>query len=92
MIRFSLFTIILLFFTSISLAQSTTITGLVKDENSETLPGVNVLVKGADAGAITDINGKYSIVVEKNDSLVLVFSYVGYQKKEVLILANQRCE
>ena len=85
MIRFSLFTIILLFFTSISLAQSTTITGLVKDENSETLPGVNVLVKGADAGAITDINGKYSIVVEKNDSLVLVFSYVGYQKKEVLI-------
>ena len=85
MIRFSLFTIILLFFTSISLAQSTTITGLVKDENSETLPGVNVLVKGTDAGTITDINGKYSILVEKNDSLVLVFSYVGYQKKEVLI-------
>ena len=54
MIRFSLFTIILLFFTSISLAQSTTITGLVKDENSETLPGVNVLVKGADGAKKLD--------------------------------------
>ncbi len=54
------------------------ISGLVTDDNSEPLIGVNVLVKGTTNGTSTDINGRYTLSnVENND--ILVFSYVGYQ-------------
>ena len=58
---------------------------IVKDEFNETLPGVNVLIKGASAGSTTNVDGEYSISSELNDSSVLVFSYVGYELQEVLI-------
>lgn len=58
------------------------VTGTVTDENNETMIGVNIYVKNEPGfGVNTDINGKYSISVKKNATLV--FSYVGYGKKEV---------
>ena len=47
------------------------------------LPGVNVLVKGTTNGVVTDFSGKYSINASEND--VLVFSYVGFKVKEVVV-------
>ena len=63
-------------------AQERRITGTVRDAvTNEQLPGVTVLVKGTSTGTITDMNGTYSISVDPNATLV--FSFVGYQKREV---------
>ncbi len=65
--------------------QSITITGrVISAENNEGLPGVNVILKGTSEGTITDVDGKYSIVVP-DPNAVLVFSSVGYIKEEVVV-------
>ncbi len=61
-----------------------TITGIVKDENSEPLPGVSVVLKGTTRGTSTDGSGKFSIDVPDSRS-VLVFSFVGYQNHEITV-------
>ncbi|MDN5199922.1 TonB-dependent receptor [Fulvivirgaceae bacterium BMA10] len=58
--------------------------GTVTSDDGETLPGVNVLVKGTSTGSITDANGKYEINVPA-DATTLVFSYVGFLTEEVQI-------
>jgi TonB-linked SusC/RagA family outer membrane protein len=65
--------------------QQETITGTVTDASSgETIPGVNILVKGTSTGAATDTNGEYELTVESLQD-TLVVSYIGYQTKEVPI-------
>lgn len=59
-----------------------TITGTVTDANSEPLVGVNVLVKGTTTGAITDIDGNFSVSGKKGSTLV--FSYIGMLTQEVV--------
>ncbi|OJV15609.1 MAG: hypothetical protein BGO21_32040 [Dyadobacter sp. 50-39] len=58
------------------------ISGVVNDEKNEPLPGVSVVVKGTQTGTITDSEGKYSLDVPEENS-ILVFSYVGYLHQEV---------
>jgi len=60
------------------------ITGQVVDEKNLPLPGVTVKLKGGKAIAITDNAGKFKIDVPTNNS-VLVFSFVGYKTKEVVV-------
>lgn len=63
--------------------QQQKITGTVVDKtNGEALAGVNVVVQGTTAGAITDVNGKYSIAVA-NTNVTLEFSFIGYDKVTV---------
>ncbi len=76
-------------FTFILIALSTCIgfsqqvvTGVVSDSEGSPLPGVNIIEKGTSTGSITDFDGKYSIEVSSPES-ILVFSYVGFNKKEV---------
>ena len=73
----------LLLSTSVAMAQTKTVTGTVTDSFNEPLIGASILVKGTSTGAVTDMNGKYSISVTPND--VLVFSYVGYEKQEIKV-------
>ncbi|WKN44883.1 SusC/RagA family TonB-linked outer membrane protein [Tunicatimonas pelagia] len=62
-----------------------TITGKVTDlASDETLPGVNVLVKGTTIGTVTDVEGNYRLTAP-DDAEMLVFSSVGYIAEEVLI-------
>ncbi len=63
------------------LQAQTLITGTVINSNNEPIPYLNVVIKGTQKGTMTDINGKYSINVPANDS-VLIFSFVGYQTTE----------
>ncbi|NJB82716.1 TonB-linked SusC/RagA family outer membrane protein [Wenyingzhuangia aestuarii] len=63
--------------------QTRTVLGSVTDKNG-VVPGVNVVVKGTNKGAMTDFDGNYSITVS-GPSDVLVFSYVGYETKEVTV-------
>lgn len=61
------------------------IKGKVTDsESGEGLPGVSVSAKGSTKGAITDVNGDYSISVSDSKA-VLVFSYVGYTPQEITV-------
>ena len=64
--------------------QQIVVTGKVTDEDSNTLPGVNIVVKGTLKGAITDPDGNYSIEVEDADA-TLVFSFIGYESQEILV-------
>lgn len=68
-----------------SLAFGQDVGGTVVDAQSgETLPGVNVTVKGTTVGTATDGEGAYSLTVPSlNDTLV--FSFVGYEIQEVAI-------
>src|SRR5699024_1822586 len=67
-----------------------TITGTVTDAQSgETLPGVNILVKGTSTGASTHAGGSYA-VTDPSLQDTLVFTYIGYQRQEVPV--NGRME
>ena len=68
-------------FAATAYSQDVTITGTVTDANSEPLVGVNVLVKGTTTGAITDIDGNFSVSGKKGSTLV--FSYIGMLTQEV---------
>ncbi|WP_308756097.1 TonB-dependent receptor [uncultured Bacteroides sp.] len=67
-------------------AQNARVTGVVSDAQGS-LIGVNVHVKGGTTGVITDTNGKYSIEVPANATLV--FSYIGYVDQELKV-GNKR--
>ena len=58
-----------------------TISGTVTDEVGDPLVGVSVVVKGTSAGAITDIDGKYSVEVP-DDVVTLIYSYIGLETVE----------
>ncbi len=60
------------------------IKGKVSDENGAGLPGVSVVVKGTQLGTTTDVNGKFSIDLPK-DKTVLIFSFVGYSTLELIV-------
>ena len=60
------------------------VSGTVTDEAGETLPGVNVMVKGTTIGIMTNLDGKYTLNVPDRDA-VLVFSYVGFITYEQVV-------
>src|SRR5450759_3012835 len=65
--------------------QQAGITGTVTDATThEAMIGVNIQVKATTVGAITDINGKYSILTADKNA-VLLFSFIGYVTQEVLV-------
>ena len=63
-------------------ANTRTITGVVKDAQGEPLIGVSVQVKGTGKGAITNIDGQYTLTTNESNP-TLVFSYVGYTAQEL---------
>jgi TonB-linked SusC/RagA family outer membrane protein len=81
-----LFLLILFVFIGVSTlwAQTNVITGTVYSSGEGAVPGVTVQVKGTTVGALTDLNGKYSITVPANGT-ALVFSYIGMKTQEVAI-------
>lgn len=60
------------------------VNGKVTNQNGVPLPGVSVSLKGTQTGTITDNEGHYSLDMP-NLQQTLVFSYVGYNRKEVAI-------
>lgn len=67
-------------------AQSITIKGKVTDIEKETLPGVNIFLKGTANGTATDFDGNYTIDANKGD--ILIFSYIGYVEQQIEVDSN----
>lgn len=67
-----------------TLQQGTVVTGNVKDENGEPIPGVNIIEKGTTNGTVTEADGAFRINVSSSDA-TLVFSFVGSETKEVAV-------
>ena len=61
------------------------VTGVVVDDTSIPIPGVNVVVKGTTNGVITDNDGNYSITPGDLAKDFLSFSFIGFETKEVKI-------
>ena len=61
-----------------ALAQAIQVKGIVYDGNGETMPGVNVHVKGAASGTITDVNGNYTVSVSKFQFYIGILFYWIY--------------
>lgn len=60
------------------------VTGVVKDETGQPLPGVIVQLKGSTQANITDIEGKYRVLVPDEET-VLIFRILGYETQEILV-------
>ncbi|MFN3557148.1 MAG: TonB-dependent receptor [Bacteroidales bacterium] len=78
-------TIVLVFALTGSLfAQEILVRGTVRDSaDQQTLPGVNVIVKGTTTGTVTDVNGQFQLRV--NTGATLLFTFVGMEPFEVLV-------
>jgi TonB-linked SusC/RagA family outer membrane protein len=59
------------------------ITGTVTDAGGEPVIGANILEKGVTNGTITDLNGKFSLAIGNNATIVV--SFIGYNTQEVAV-------
>lgn len=82
--RIALFLLIMVFSVGFAFAQEKTVSGKVTAEGEGPIPGVNVTVQGTTIGAITGLDGSYSLRVP-GPSSVLVFSSVGYLTQQATV-------
>ncbi len=68
----------------LAVEQGIEITGVVTDSQNMPVPGANVNEKGTKNGVSTDLDGKFAIRVSGSSS-VLVFSFIGFENKEVTV-------
>lgn len=64
-------------------AAQTKVTGITKDEKGTTLPGVNISVAGSNKSVSSDFDGKYTIEVPSDATLL--FSFVGFEPKKMSV-------
>lgn len=74
--------VFMIFYTSFTWSQ-VSISGVIKDSANQPLPGASVVEKGTSNGISTDFDGKFSLSVQNNATLVVSFS--GYETKEVQV-------
>lgn len=84
-LRQSVIFVMFLLSSTLAFAQNR-VTGTVTDKTGMPLPGVNVLEVGTTNGNITDVDGKYSINVEKGKTLQ--FSYIGFVTQDIKVDRN----
>lgn len=79
-----LLSLVFVLITAFGFAQQSTISGVIKAaSDNSTLLGASVIIKGTNTGVSSNFDGEYSIKADVGD--VLVFSYVGYLKKEITV-------
>lgn len=92
MINQKIFFSLTLILFSISIRSQKIITGtIISQEDKLPLLGVTIFVKNSSIATTTDFDGQYSIEV-KDERSILVFSYLGYKKKEVLVLDKDKID
>lgn len=73
---------LLFLFAALAGNAQTQISGKVIDQKGNSIPGVNVYLKGTFDGSTTNAGGKFAFEATSSDSLTLIASFVGYQKYE----------
>lgn len=68
------------------------IKGVVKNIEGDPMPGVSVAMKGTRIGASTDRGGQFSFSIKRSDNIVLLFSFIGMTKKEVICKGTENEE
>ena len=68
----------------VSKAKNKALTGIVKDESGQPIPGASIKVKGTNVGVVTDANGKFTLPAV-SDKAILDLAFIGYEKKEVAV-------
>ena len=87
LLRYLLTVLLLVSIITIGLGQRI-IKGTIKaSDTGESLPGANFVIKGTTRGAVSDLDGNYSIEVKPEDKFI-VFSFMGYENLEVEISDN----
>lgn len=71
--------------------QTRTVSGLVKSENGEALPGVTIIVPSTNRGLITDVDGRFSIDLKPNETELRV-SYIGMQSELISVVGKSNLE
>jgi TonB-linked SusC/RagA family outer membrane protein len=72
------------------LAQDIKVQGIVKDETGETVIGASVMQKGTTNGAVTDIDGNFSLTVPSKATLLV--SYIGFTTQEIAVDGRTQLE
>ena len=72
------------------LAQDIKVQGIVKDETGETVSGASVMQKGTTNGAVTDIDGNFSLTVPSKATLLV--SYIGFTTQEIAVDGRTQLE
>ena len=75
--------ILLMFYSTMAIAQQREITGKILDENGQPLSGASVVIKGTKKGTSADVEGNFRISAKMGD--VLVVSVVGAPAKEIKV-------
>jgi TonB-linked SusC/RagA family outer membrane protein len=61
------------------------VTGVVKDDLGNPMPGANIVVKGTTIGTVSDLEGKYELNVPNSAKDILLFSSMGYLTQEIRV-------
>jgi hypothetical protein len=78
----ALLALIIIFFPMTIMAQGTAkVSGIVMDQDNSPIEIANVRVQGKLTGIVTDLKGHYSLTVSSRDSVVIIFSRLGYNQK-----------
>lgn len=85
----TIITFLLLLFCGISFSQ-TTITGSVVDNNSQPIPGANIIVVGTSSGTVSDFDGNFSLTFNQNPPFTIQASSVGFETVTVEITSNNQ--
>jgi len=88
----ALLALIIIFFPTAIIAQGTAkVSGIVMDQDNNPIEIANVRIQGQITGTVTDLRGHYSLTVPSKDSVVLVYSMLGYNTKK-RVLKNPKGE
>lgn len=82
-VNFKKMLLFLLLFVSVATFSQVKVSGVVKDEFGDTLPGVNITIKGTSRGTVTDLNGAFTIDAASSD--VLEVSFMGFETQEMRV-------
>lgn len=82
--------LLICFLLSMNAVIAQSITGKVKDNTGEALPGVSIGIKGTNRGTSSDVNGNFKI--DAASDAILVFNSIGFLSQSILVGSNTKLE
>lgn len=62
-----------------------TLSGMVRDEKGDPIPGATLQIKGTTLGSVTNAEGKFSLSLPEQEGMVLIISFIGHKSQEILV-------